>query len=176
MRASHSIGVSYVKRSPHCQRGIDSDLSEEASPEALRADCRHGHREDSSVPEIKANMRSSPGIITQRGCTYAGCKGVVIGPSRDILSLVHGPIGCSFYAWLTRRNQTRRQRQDDSEFHELLPVDRHAGRKHRLRRREEAEGSGARGVSSSFIRKRLRSSQPARSDSSETTCMPWPVK
>jgi nitrogenase molybdenum-iron protein alpha chain len=65
------------------------------------------HREDGSVPEIKANVRSSPGIITQRGCTYAGCKGVVIGPSRDILSLVHGPIGCSFYAWLTRRNQTR---------------------------------------------------------------------
>jgi nitrogenase molybdenum-iron protein alpha chain len=65
------------------------------------------HREDGSVPEIKANTRSSPGIITQRGCTYAGCKGVVIGPSRDILSLVHGPIGCSFYAWLTRRNQTR---------------------------------------------------------------------
>jgi len=64
------------------------------------------HREDGSVPEIKANTRSSPGI-TQRGCTYAGCKGVVIGPSRDILSLVHGPIGCSFYAWLTRRNQTR---------------------------------------------------------------------
>lgn len=63
--------------------------------------------EDGSVPEIKANVRSSPGIITQRGCTYAGCKGVVIGPSRDILSLVHGPIGCSFYSWLTRRNQTR---------------------------------------------------------------------
>ncbi len=65
------------------------------------------HREDGTVPEIKANVRSNPGIITQRGCTYAGCKGVVIGPSRDILSLVHGPIGCSFYAWLTRRNQTR---------------------------------------------------------------------
>ena len=65
------------------------------------------HREDGSVPEIKANVRSSPGIITQRGCTYAGCKGVVIGPSRDILSITHGPIGCSFYSWLTRRNQTR---------------------------------------------------------------------
>jgi nitrogenase molybdenum-iron protein alpha chain len=74
------------------------------------------HREDGSVPEIKANMRSSPGIITQRGCTYAGCKGVVIGPSRDILSLVHGPIGCSFYAWLTRRNQTRPESLDAQNF------------------------------------------------------------
>ena len=57
--------------------------------------------------EIMANVRTIPGIITQRGCTYAGCKGVVLGPTRDIVNLVHGPIGCSFYAWLTRRNQTR---------------------------------------------------------------------
>jgi nitrogenase molybdenum-iron protein alpha chain len=74
------------------------------------------HREDGSVPEIKSNVRSSPGIITQRGCTYAGCKGVVIGPSRDILSIVHGPIGCSFYAWLTRRNQTRPATEDAQNF------------------------------------------------------------
>ena len=46
------------------------------------------------VPEIRANVRTIPGIITQRGCAYAGCKGVVIGPTRDILSITHGPIGC----------------------------------------------------------------------------------
>lgn len=57
-------------------------------------------------PEIQANVRTIPGIITQRGCTYAGCKGVVLGPSRDILCITHGPIGCGFYSWLTRRNQT----------------------------------------------------------------------
>ncbi|MDZ8119374.1 nitrogenase molybdenum-iron protein alpha chain [Pontiella agarivorans] len=56
--------------------------------------------------QIQSNVRTIPGIITQRGCTYAGCKGVVLGPTRDIVNLVHGPIGCSFYAWLTRRNQT----------------------------------------------------------------------
>jgi len=55
---------------------------------------------------IQSNVRTIPGMISQRGCTYAGCKGVVLGPSRDIINLVHGPIGCSFYAWLTRRNQT----------------------------------------------------------------------
>ena len=58
------------------------------------------------TPEISANVRTTPGIITKRGCTYAGCKGVIMGPTRDIVNLVHGPIGCSFYAWLTRRNQT----------------------------------------------------------------------
>ncbi|WP_372750864.1 nitrogenase molybdenum-iron protein alpha chain [Labilibaculum sp.] len=64
--------------------------------------------------EIQANVRTIPGIITQRGCTYAGCKGVVLGPTRDIINLVHGPIGCSFYAWLTRRNQTRPAEGEDN--------------------------------------------------------------
>ncbi len=61
---------------------------------------------ENETPEITANVRTIPGIITMRGCTYAGCKGVIMGPTRDIVNLVHGPIGCSFYAWLTRRNQT----------------------------------------------------------------------
>jgi nitrogenase molybdenum-iron protein alpha chain len=74
------------------------------------------HREDGSVPVIKSNVRTSPGIITQRGCTYAGCKGVIFGPTRDILNLVHGPIGCSFYAWLTRRNQTRTPNETAPNF------------------------------------------------------------
>lgn len=61
---------------------------------------------ENSTPEIQANVRTIPGVITMRGCTYAGCKGVIMGPTRDIVNIVHGPIGCSFYAWLTRRNQT----------------------------------------------------------------------
>jgi len=61
---------------------------------------------DGSVPQVLANSRTAPGIITQRGCTYAGCKGVVLGPTRDIVNITHGPIGCGFYSWLTRRNQT----------------------------------------------------------------------
>ncbi|MDR3640974.1 MAG: nitrogenase molybdenum-iron protein alpha chain [Humidesulfovibrio sp.] len=61
---------------------------------------------ENTTPEIQANVRTIPGVITMRGCTYAGCKGVIMGPTRDIVNIVHGPIGCSFYAWLTRRNQT----------------------------------------------------------------------
>ena len=72
--------------------------------------------ESLNVPEIKANTRTTPGVITQRGCTYAGCKGVVLGPTRDILNLTHGPIGCGFYSWLTRRNQTRPKSDDDHNF------------------------------------------------------------
>jgi nitrogenase molybdenum-iron protein alpha chain len=72
--------------------------------------------EEKCVPEIMANVRTIPGIITQRGCSYAGCKGVVLGPTRDIINLTHGPIGCGFYSWLTRRNQTRPNGPDDHNF------------------------------------------------------------
>lgn len=66
--------------------------------------------------EVLANVRTIPGIMTMRGCSYAGCKGVVIGPTRDVLSITHGPIGCGFYSWLTRRNQTRTPSLDSSNF------------------------------------------------------------
>ncbi|RQD77615.1 nitrogenase molybdenum-iron protein alpha chain [Desulfonatronospira sp. MSAO_Bac3] len=60
--------------------------------------------EDPARESIQANNRTVPGIITQRGCCYAGCKGVVLGPVGDMVHITHGPIGCGFYAWLTRRN------------------------------------------------------------------------
>ncbi len=69
-----------------------------------------------AIPVIQANVRTIPGIITQRGCTYAGCKGVVLGPTRDIVNITHGPIGCGFYSWLTRRNQTRTESDAQENF------------------------------------------------------------
>jgi nitrogenase molybdenum-iron protein alpha chain len=72
--------------------------------------------DETVVPEITANVRTLPGIITQRGCTYAGCKGVVLGPTRDIINITHGPIGCGFYSWLTRRNQTRPPTNEHDNF------------------------------------------------------------
>ena len=72
--------------------------------------------ENETVPEILANARTIPGILTMRGCAYAGCKGVVLGPTRDILQITHGPIGCGFYSWLTRRNQTRPDNMNDPNY------------------------------------------------------------
>jgi nitrogenase molybdenum-iron protein alpha chain len=72
--------------------------------------------ENQEVLPIQANVRTIPGIITQRGCSYAGCKGVVLGPTRDIINLTHGPIGCGFYSWLTRRNQTRTGSDEEENF------------------------------------------------------------
>jgi len=68
------------------------------------------------IPQIAANTRTVPGLITMRGCAYAGCKGVILGPTRDVLSITHGPIGCGFYSWLTRRNQTRPPTPEDANF------------------------------------------------------------
>ncbi|MFH2092228.1 MAG: nitrogenase molybdenum-iron protein alpha chain [Pseudomonadota bacterium] len=72
--------------------------------------------EDGTIPEMGANVRTVPGIITQRGCSYAGCKGVILGPTRDIVNITHGPIGCGFYSWLTRRNQTRPTSDQDDNY------------------------------------------------------------
>jgi nitrogenase molybdenum-iron protein alpha chain len=75
-------------------------------------------REAAEQQIIEANSRTVPGIITQRGCCYAGCKGVVIGPIGDMVHIVHGPVGCSFYAWNTRRNlfRPRADKQDYSKY------------------------------------------------------------
>jgi len=66
--------------------------------------------------EIGANTRTIPGIITQRGCTYAGCRGVVIGPIYDMLHITHGPIGCGYYSWLTRRNMVRPRKDGEVNY------------------------------------------------------------
>jgi nitrogenase molybdenum-iron protein alpha chain len=72
--------------------------------------------EGATTPEMGANVRTIPGIITMRGCTYAGCKGVILGPTRDIVNITHGPIGCGFYSWLTRRNQTYTETDAEENF------------------------------------------------------------
>ncbi len=42
----------------------------------------------------KSNVKSLPGVMTPRGCAYAGSKGVVWGPVKDVITISHGPIGC----------------------------------------------------------------------------------
>ncbi len=88
---------------------IKDKLLEKYPPKVARKRAKQimiNEAQEKTTPEIVANVRTIPGIITMRGCTYAGCKGVIMGPTSDIVNLVHGPIGCSFYAWLTRRNQS----------------------------------------------------------------------
>ena len=57
-----------------------------------------------SVCAVKSNRKVVPGVMSQRGCAYAGAKGVVWGPIRDVVHVSHGPVGCGVYSWGTRRN------------------------------------------------------------------------
>lgn len=53
---------------------------------------------------VKSNVKSVPGVMTTRGCAYAGAKGVVWGPVKDMIHVSHGPVGCGYYSWSGRRN------------------------------------------------------------------------
>ncbi|MCM3362921.1 MULTISPECIES: nitrogenase molybdenum-iron protein alpha chain [Bacillaceae] len=59
---------------------------------------------ESGKCSIKSNIKSRPGVMTIRGCAYAGSKGVVWGPIKDMIHISHGPVGCGQYSWGTRRN------------------------------------------------------------------------
>ncbi|GAA0313293.1 nitrogenase molybdenum-iron protein alpha chain [Rhodovulum strictum] len=58
----------------------------------------------SKCDTVKSNIKSVPGVMTIRGCAYAGSKGVVWGPIKDMVHISHGPVGCGHYSWSQRRN------------------------------------------------------------------------
>lgn len=53
---------------------------------------------------IVANKKALPGVMTARGCAYAGSKGVVWGPVKDVVTISHGPVGCGQLSRGGRRN------------------------------------------------------------------------
>lgn len=59
---------------------------------------------DRSKGCITSNKKSLPGTMTIRGCAYAGSKGVVWGPIKDMIHISHGPVGCGQYSRAGRRN------------------------------------------------------------------------
>lgn len=63
-----------------------------------------GNKEEPEGACVQANKKSVPGLMTVRGCAFAGAKGVVWGPVKDVVHISHGPIGCGQYSWGTRRN------------------------------------------------------------------------
>ena len=72
---------------------------------------------------IEANAKVIPGIATNRGCSYAGAKGVVMGPIKDVLCLTHGPIGCGYYTWGTRRNFAKAEDGQDNYMQYCVSTD-----------------------------------------------------
>jgi nitrogenase molybdenum-iron protein alpha chain len=65
---------------------------------------KHCYLKDANDPFMipACNIATIPGDMTERGCTYAGCRGVVGGPVKDMIQLQHGPIGCCYYPWDVR--------------------------------------------------------------------------
>lgn len=88
------------------QAVIDSTL--EVYPEKTRKE-REKHiaimQNDPGIKDVpKSNKKTRPGVMTTRGCAYAGSKGVVWGPIKDVVHISHGPVGCGQYSWAARRN------------------------------------------------------------------------
>ncbi|SDH51233.1 nitrogenase molybdenum-iron protein alpha chain [Vibrio xiamenensis] len=81
----------------------------EVYPEVAREDRRkhlavNDPASEGSSKCITSNRKSLPGVMTVRGCAYAGSKGVVWGPVKDMIHISHGPIGCGQYSRAGRRN------------------------------------------------------------------------
>ncbi len=81
----------------------------EVYPEQARKDrAKHLAVNDQSLEKsnkcITSNRKSQPGTMTIRGCAYAGSKGVVWGPIKDMIHISHGPVGCGQYSRAGRRN------------------------------------------------------------------------
>ncbi|MUG93761.1 nitrogenase molybdenum-iron protein alpha chain [Scytonema sp. UIC 10036] len=62
------------------------------------------HEDGKADCGVKSNIKSVPGVMTARGCAYAGSKGVVWGPIKDMIHISHGPVGCGYWSWSGRRN------------------------------------------------------------------------
>ncbi|MFN3881860.1 MAG: nitrogenase molybdenum-iron protein alpha chain [Nitrincola lacisaponensis] len=79
----------------------------EVYPEKAKKD-RAKHLAVNDTAETKtcvtSNRKSLPGVMTIRGCAYAGSKGVVWGPIKDMIHISHGPVGCGQYSRAGRRN------------------------------------------------------------------------
>jgi len=81
----------------------------EVYPEKAKKDrAKHLAVNDQSVEQSKkcitSNRKSLPGVMTIRGCAYAGSRGVVWGPIKDMIHISHGPVGCGQYSRAGRRN------------------------------------------------------------------------
>jgi nitrogenase molybdenum-iron protein alpha chain len=81
----------------------------EVYPDKAKKDrAKHLAANDTSLEKsskcITSNKKSLPGVMTIRGCAYAGSKGVVWGPIKDMIHISHGPVGCGQYSRAGRRN------------------------------------------------------------------------
>jgi nitrogenase molybdenum-iron protein alpha chain len=80
-------------------------------PERLRHAVRKTEGEDLTSALPLGYLNTVPGSISERGCAYCGAKHVIGTPMKDVIHLSHGPVGCTYDTW-----QTKRYISDDGNF------------------------------------------------------------
>ncbi len=48
---------------------------------------------------LESCFETKAGDFTERGCSLLGCRVVVCGQVKNVVHLVHSPIGCAYYSW-----------------------------------------------------------------------------
>ena len=87
-------------------KALIAEVLEAYPDKSAKRRAKHLNTYDAEKAEcsVKSNIKSIPGVMTIRGCAYAGSKGVVWGPIKDMVHISHGPVGCGQYSWAARRN------------------------------------------------------------------------
>lgn len=70
-----------------------------------------GENDDLSTCLPLGYLNTIPGTISERGCAFCGAKHVIGTPMKDVIHLCHGPVGCTYDTW-----QTKRYISDDGNF------------------------------------------------------------
>ncbi|SHI53654.1 nitrogenase component 1 [Desulfofundulus thermosubterraneus] len=65
---------------------------------------RAGHLELTGLPECE--RQTLPGVISQRACMLYGARWM-IAAIRDVVHLIHGPVGCAYYSETVRKKNYR---------------------------------------------------------------------
>ncbi len=88
------------------RKQVVEEVLDQYSPKVKKNRSQHITVKDASCDgcAVKSNSKTVPGVMTARGCAYAGAKGVVWGPVKDVVHISHGPVGCGYYSWGNRRN------------------------------------------------------------------------
>jgi len=83
----------------------------ECIPERLHHAVDKGPGEDLTDALPLGYLNTIPGSVSERGCAYCGAKHVIGTPMKDVIHLSHGPVGCTYDTW-----QTKRYISDDGNF------------------------------------------------------------
>ncbi|MBZ9570707.1 nitrogenase subunit alpha [Methanobrevibacter sp. TMH8] len=94
---------------PHKLFKVDKEIPEREKHVYVK----HCSDEDN---EIDCNKSTIPGCMTERGCVYAGSKGVITGAIKDVVHVVHSPVGCTTYGGGAKRYPSQPKLPDGSEF------------------------------------------------------------